>query len=112
ILSSIDLQNTLLTNIVNTMKRKGYRGLNIDFENVLPSDREPYNRFLQRAKARMDQEGYFLSTALAPKTSGEQKGLLYEAHDYPAHGRIADFVILMTYEWGYRLGPPQAISLL
>lgn len=36
--------------------------------------------------------------------------LLYEAHDYEAHGRIVDFVVLMTYEWGYRLGPPQAIS--
>ncbi len=37
---------------------------------------------------------------------------MYEAHDYAAHGRIADFVVLMTYEWGYRLGPPQAISPL
>jgi spore germination protein len=36
--------------------------------------------------------------------------LLYEAHDYPAHGRIVDFVVLMTYEWGWRKGPPTAIS--
>ena len=54
--------------------------------------------------------GYFVSTAVAPKTSATQSGLLYEAHDYEAHGRIADFVVLMTYEWGYRKGPPQAIS--
>ncbi|MBU8878773.1 LysM peptidoglycan-binding domain-containing protein [Bacillus sp. FJAT-29790] len=112
ILSNIDIQYRLLTNIVTTMKNKGYRGLHIDFENVLQSDRELYNQFLQRAVNRMHSEGYFVSTALAPKTSGEQKGLLYEAHDYPAHGRIADYVILMTYEWGYRLGPPQAISPL
>src|SRR5690606_33464247 len=39
-----------------------------------------------------------------------QEGLLYTAHDYEAHGRIVDFVILMTYEWGWRGGPPQAIS--
>jgi len=39
--------------------------------------------------------------ALAPKTSGEMTGLLYEAHDYPAIGAIADLVLLMTYEWGY-----------
>ncbi|MBO1914085.1 hypothetical protein J4G37_55875, partial [Microvirga sp. 3-52] len=57
-------------------------------------------------------EGFFVSTALAPKVSAEQKGLLYEAHDYEAHGRIVDFVVIMTYEWGYRLGPPQAISPL
>ncbi|MFB5165115.1 LysM peptidoglycan-binding domain-containing protein [Parageobacillus toebii] len=110
ILSNTQLQNRLLDNVVRTMREKGYRGLNIDFENVYPSDRERYNQFLQRAVERLHQEGYFVSTSLAPKTSGEQKGLLYEAHDYPAHGRIADFVVLMTYEWGYRLGPPQAIS--
>lgn len=112
ILSSTDIQDRLLTNIVNIMNEKGYRLLNIDFENVRETDRERYNRFLQRTVDRLHPLGYFVSTALAPKTSGQQQGLLYEAHDYPAHGRIVDFVILMTYEWGYRLGPPQAISPL
>lgn len=102
----------LLTEIIRIMKEKGYRGLNIDLENVLPADREAYNRFLQRAVDRLHAEGFFVSTALAPKTSADQPGLLYEAHDYAAHGRIVDFVILMTYEWGYRKGPPQAISPL
>ncbi|WP_405097854.1 LysM peptidoglycan-binding domain-containing protein [Oceanobacillus sp. FSL H7-0719] len=110
ILSSDELMETLLNNIVDIMQNKGYQGLNVDFENVLPEDRERYNHFLQLAVDRLHPEGYFVSTAVAPKTSSAQQGLLYEAHDYEAHGRIADFVILMTYEWGYRLGPPQAIS--
>jgi spore germination protein len=110
ILISSELQDKLLDNVISTMKSKGYHGLNIDFENVLPIDRELYNQFLQRAVNRLHAEKYFVSSSLAPKTSGEQKGLLYEAHDYRAHGEILDFVVLMTYEWGYRLGPPQAIS--
>jgi spore germination protein len=110
ILSSTALQDKLLTNIVTTMRNKKYRGLNIDFENVLPNDRELYNQFLRRAVNRLHAENYFVSSSLAPKTSGEQKGVLYEAHDYRAHGEILDFVILMTYEWGYRFGPPQAVS--
>jgi spore germination protein len=112
ILASPELQNTLLTNIISTMKNKGYRGLNIDFESVLPSDRELYNQFIRRAVTRLHPEGFSVSSSLAPKTSAAQKGLLYEAHDYAAHGAILDFVVLMTYEWGYRLGPPQAISPL
>lgn len=112
VLSSPQVTETLLTNVIRIMKDKGYRGLNIDFENVLPADRENYNRFIQRAVDRLKPEGFFVSSALAPKTGPEQKGLLYEAHDYPAHGRILDFVVLMTYEWGYRFGPPQAISPL
>ncbi|GKV69748.1 spore germination protein YaaH [Sporosarcina sp. NCCP-2716] len=112
ILSSKELQEKTITNILAVMKEKGYQGLNIDFENVRPSDRESYNQFLQLAVDRLHPQGYFVSTALAPKTSSDQKGLLYEAHDYEAHGRIADFVVLMTYEWGYRKGPAQAISPL
>jgi len=112
VLNSPQIVEVLLTNITSTMKEKGYLGLNIDFENVLPADREAYNRFLQDTVTRLHPEGFFVSTAVAPKVSGIQAGLLYEAHDYEAHGRIADFVILMTYEWGYRKGPPQAISPL
>lgn len=110
ILSNSDLQASLLTNILRIMEQKGYTGLNIDFEYVYPQDRENYNQFLRRAVERLHPEGYSVSTALAPKHSGTQQGLLYEAHDYPAHGNIADFVILMTYEWGWAGGPPLAIS--
>lgn len=112
ILSSSDIQQVLLGNVIEVMKAKGYTGLNVDFENVLPEDRELYNQFMERAAAAMHKEGYSISSALAPKLSAEQQGLLYTAHDYPAHGRIADFVVLMTYEWGWRFGPPQAISPL
>lgn len=110
VLNNPDVVNTLQNNIINIMKDKGYQGLNIDFEYVLPEDREAYNRFLESTVNRLHNEGFFVSTALAPKTSAEQRGLLYEAHDYPAHGRLADFVVLMTYEWGWRGGPPTAIS--
>ncbi|WP_332236714.1 glycosyl hydrolase family 18 protein [Sporolactobacillus sp. KGMB 08714] len=112
VLSTPAYRENLLSDVIRIMREKGYRGLNIDFENVLPADREQYNQFLQQAVNRLHPLGYFVSTALAPKTSAAQAGLLYEAHDYEAHGRIADFVVLMTYEWGYRLGPPQAISPL
>ncbi|MGH4119480.1 glycosyl hydrolase family 18 protein [Clostridium sp.] len=112
VLNSPTIVDSLLTDIISTMKQKGYLGINIDFENVIPADREAYNSFLQRAVTRLHSEGFFVSTAVAPKVSGAQQGLLYEAHDYEAHGRIVDFVVLMIYEWGWRKGPPQAISPL
>ncbi|KGR75370.1 LysM peptidoglycan-binding domain-containing protein [Ureibacillus sinduriensis] len=110
VLSSPDIRETLLTNVLQLMKEKGYKGLNIDFEYVQPRDRDNYNQFLQLAVNRLHPQGFFVSTAVAPKTSSEQEGLLYTAHDYEAHGRIADFVVLMTYEWGWRGASPQAIS--
>ncbi|SOC39282.1 LysM peptidoglycan-binding domain-containing protein [Ureibacillus acetophenoni] len=110
VLSNPQIRETLITNILRIMDEKGYKGVNIDFEYVPPEDRENYNQFLQLAVDRLHERGYFVSTAVAPKTSGTQTGLLYTAHDYEAHGRIADFVVLMTYEWGWRGASPQAIS--
>lgn len=104
------LQEKLITNLLETMGVKEYVGVNFDFEYVYPEDRENYNAFLRRVVERLHQEGFLVSTALAPKESGEQQGLLYEAHDYEAHGNIVDFVIVMTYEWGYAGGRPWAIA--
>jgi len=110
ILSSPELRNRTISNIIQAMKQKGYTALNVDFENVLAEDGEHYIEFLKLAVERLHPYGYVVSIALAPKISQQQSGLLYAAHDYEAFGAIVDFVILMTYEWGYRKGPPQAIS--
>ena len=48
--------------------------------------------------------------ALAPKTSTDQPGLLYQGHDYAGMGQAADYCLLMTYEWGYTFGPPMPVS--
>lgn len=110
ILRDPSLQETLITNLLDRMNAKGYAGINFDFEYVYPEDRENYNAFLRRVVARLHPEGLIVSTALAPKINADQQGLLYEAHDYPAHGEIVDFVIPMTYEWGWAGGEPWAIA--
>ncbi|WP_144475902.1 LysM peptidoglycan-binding domain-containing protein [Cytobacillus oceanisediminis] len=110
ILRNPAVQDTILTNVLAEMREKGYSGLNIDFEYVYPEDRQNYNDFLRKAVARMHPAGFTVSTALAPKQRADQQGLLYEAHDYNAHGQIVDFVIIMTYEWGWSGGRPWAIA--
>ncbi|MCA1056456.1 LysM peptidoglycan-binding domain-containing protein [Rossellomorea aquimaris] len=110
IFRSESLQATLISNLLKTMERKGYKGVNFDFEYVYPEDRERYNQFLRKVTSTLRPKGYSVSTALAPKIKEDQKGLLYEAHDYKAHGEIVDFVVIMTYEWGWAGGKPWAIA--
>ncbi|MGP4059696.1 glycosyl hydrolase family 18 protein [Halobacillus litoralis] len=110
ILTNDTLQNTLLDNIIQTTKQVGFKDVHFDIEFLPPEMKENYNQFLRKAKQRLSAEGLLMSTALAPKTSADQQGAWYEAHDYKAHGEIADFVVLMTYEWGYSGGPPRAVS--
>ena len=105
-------QNLLIENIITTMQEKGYVGLDIDFEFIQPEDKELFIGFISNVKLRLEPLGFLTLVALAPKTSGEMTGLLYEAHDYPAIGAIADLVLLMTYEWGYLFSPPMATAPL
>ncbi len=112
ILANATVQDNLLTNAMKIMEQKGYKGLDIDFEYLFPKDVNAYNSFVQKASERLHSAGYFLSTALAPKTSRDQKGRLYEAHDYNFHGKFVDHVILMTYEWGYTYSAPMAVAPL
>lgn len=110
--SDSDLQNTVLDNVISVMLEKGYVGMDADFEYVKKEDAQGYFAFLEKAAARLHANGFFLNVDLAPKTSANQPGLLYEAHDYSRIGAIADSVLLMTYEWGYTYGPPMAVAPL
>lgn len=110
VLSNEEVQETLINNIINTLQTKNYYGLDIDFEYIYPEDRELYNNFLRKVRSRLKPMGYSVTTALAPKTSADQKGVVYEGHDYPVHGALADHVVIMTYEWGYTYGPPLAVA--
>lgn len=112
ILTNQQVQTTLINNVQQTLRSKNYFGLDIDFEYIYPDDREAYNRFVRRVVDTLHPQGYTVTTALAPKTSAGQRGLLYEAHDYAFHGATVDHVILMTYEWGYTYSPAQAVAPL
>ena len=112
VLTDAAAQQNLLSSIEQTMQNKGYTAINVDFEYVPRADRDLYNAFLLTLVERLHPLGFLVSSALAPKTSDAQVGTLYEAHDYEAHGRIVDFVIIMTYEWGWSGGPPRAVAPL
>jgi len=112
VLSNQQSYTHLITTVSNTMQERGFKALNIDFEYIPPEDRELYNNFLRDITAHLHQFGLLVSTAVAPKYSAGQQGILYEAHDYRAHGEIVDFVIIMTYEWGWTGGPPRAVAPL
>ena len=104
------VQDRFFENLFSALHQKPYYGVNFNIEYVFPYDRDCYSQFLHRASEALHAQGYFLSTAIAPKESDSQEGILYSAHDYEAHGRWADRVIIMTYEWGYTYSAPQAVS--
>ena len=112
ILTDPVLQMALIEQVEATMAEKGYQGLDVDFEYIPAAQREAYAAFIAQLRQRLAPRGWPVVVALAPKTRPDQPGLLYEAHDYALLGAAADYVLLMTYEWGYTYGPPMAVAPL
>ena len=94
-------QNRLFSDVDRLLHDKGFAGIDVDFEFLPASLAAPYADFLARLRRVFGAQGYFVWAALAPKTSSDQPGLLYEAHNYAAIASSVDAVLLMTYEWGY-----------
>ena len=99
VLTDYEVQGRLAAEVLQTVLRKDYAGLDVDFEYLPGQLAEAYAAFLSRLRRLLEPQGRFLWAALAPKTSPMQRGLLYEGHSYGAVAAAVDGVLLMTYEW-------------
>ena len=104
------VQRRLVTSLAAELLEKGFQAVNIDFEYVQKEDRDAFTAFVAYATNVLNTLGYQVSVALAPKYSDNQPGVLYEGMDYGGLGAAANWVVLMTYEWGYTYGPPMAVA--
>lgn len=105
-----DVQLILIDEILAELNSKGYTGVDVDFEYILSEDRDYFTTFVALMTNILNEAGYTVSVALAPKTSADQRGLLYEGKDYAGIGAAANSVLLMTYEWGYTYSSPMAVA--
>ena len=112
LLQDKDDQKELIENILRTIDRKGYQGVDVDFELVRSEDAEAYAQFLSQLRQALTSRGLPLIVALAPKISANQPGRLYEGIDYHLIAQSVDFALLMTYEWGNLTSPPMAVAPL
>lgn len=113
LLSNEALQRILINSIINMMNEKGFRALNIDFENIPYSLQDAYHSFLEQLAHAVHAEDYLISSALAPKLHNSTPNDNNDGSpDYIVNGQLMDFVIIMTYEWGWTGGPPRAVAPL
>ena len=112
VLTDPQVQDQLVSDVLQTVRTRGFAGVDVDFEYLPGTQAADYAAFLSRLQRLLHAQGAFLWAALAPKTSADQPGLLYEGHDYAAIGAATDGVLVMAYEWGYTYGPPMAVAPL
>ncbi|MBD3107113.1 glycoside hydrolase family 18 protein [Bacillus sp. AGMB 02131] len=110
VLNDMGVQSTLIDNIVVLARKYGFTNVHFDMERLRPEDSNAFVNFLSRVHDTLAGQGISTSVALAPKTSEQQVTPWTAGHNYEAVGAVVDFVVIMTYEWGYSGGPAQAVS--
>ena len=68
-----EIQEKLISQMLFTVRDRGYAGVDIDFEYVLPEDRIGYAEFVGEVRRVMNENGYRVSVAVAPKVSEKKE---------------------------------------
>lgn len=108
VLNQPAVRNRLIDNIVQTISRKGYSGVNIDFEQILEEDRDLFSGFLRLLKERLKPSGYVLTIAVPPKTNENIAWL--KGYDYGGIGAVSDLIFIMAYDWHHGTSEPGPIA--
>lgn len=109
LLSDPAKRESLVQKLVNEASSYGLAGLNIDFENVQPSDREYLNAFFASLYSKLKNKGILLSINVSPDLGTDWT----EAFDYETLGNNADYIVLMAYDehWNGSSNPGSVSSL-
>lgn len=112
VLSNPLLLNNLIDNTLALLVENDLVGVIIDFENLYPEDRYLFTNFIRRLSDSLHSVDRILVLNLASKWAEWPEKDWVGFFDYNALGPLIDIAAIMTYEWGYREGPPQPTAPL
>ena len=119
ILADPNHRAALCANLVNEAKAYGYAGFQLDFEQILWTDRDLLTEQVRDCAATFHTAGLNLSIAVIPRLPGDDSatGSLLNyfrqwsgAYDFAALAKAADFLSFMTYDEHNGVTVPGAVS--
>ena len=119
ILTTPEARKALIGAILGECKKNGYSGFQIDFENVLWTDRDLLTSLVAETAAALHKEGLQLTIATVPNAPGAagQSGFarwIYAnwrgAYDLKALAQTVDLICLMTYDENTRWTQPGPVA--
>ncbi len=96
--------------IVELVGAQDLAGVDIDYEELDPADREVFSAFITRLADALHAEGRLLTVDLFAKDSDAGYDDRNLAQDYAAIGAAADQVRLMAYDWHWETSGPGPIA--
>ncbi|MGG4032867.1 S-layer homology domain-containing protein [Paenibacillus cisolokensis] len=100
---------TLVRRLADIVQTYRLDGLNLDFENVDPADRDAFSSFVRETARALHVHGAELSVCVPPDLETDWS----EPFDYAALAAAADYIVLMGYEEHWNGSPePGSVSSL
>lgn len=108
LLASSAKTSAAITEVVQLAQKYGLDGINLDFENVAPTDRKAFTAFVTGLAKQLRDQGMTLSVDVSPDLGTDWT----EAFDYAAIGEQADYVVLMGYDEHWTGGTAGSVASL
>lgn len=108
VLNNREARANLVENIFYLVSRKGYGGVNIDFEQIRGEDRDLFTGFLRQLRDRLKPAGYVVTIAVPAKTSEDIPWL--KGYDYGGIGTVVDYMFIMAYDWHHSASEPGPVA--
>jgi spore germination protein YaaH len=109
LLTNPSATKVLVKEMVDAVRYDGYRGVNLDFEGMLATDKDPFTAFVQQlATALHAREAKLIVDVVPHDFAGVNP--YSAAYDIAAIGKVADYVDLMAYDEHGNGGTPGPVA--
>ncbi|MEW4369782.1 glycosyl hydrolase family 18 protein [Paenibacillus kandeliae] len=88
----------LIAGLLQTVKQNRYTGVNLDFESLVPEDRDALSAFVRDTAKVMKKNGFQTMVSIPAKQQDDLKDSWAGAYDYAAIGKAVDWLQVMTYD--------------
>jgi spore germination protein len=96
--------------ITDLVRRQGFAGIDIDYEDLAAADRDAFSAFVERLALALHAVDRVLTVDVFAKDSDQGYDERNLAQDYAAIGAAADQVRLMAYDWHWQTSGPGPIA--
>lgn len=96
--------NRFIHDLLNLLKAGRYYGVNIDFENLDPKDKDAYRDFIKELSRQLHKEGYKVSINLSVDVGNVYDHIGKELVNY------VDYLIMMLYDEHYSTNNPGPVA--
>ena len=89
LLNNADKQQNFISNLIFSVKKHGYSGINIDFEELNLQSSTPFNSFMKNLYGQFHAQNLLVSQDISPENDDYQPEVLQKYNDY---------IVLMAYD--------------